>query len=354
MSSRNSDIAIYPYRPDVTPAILELLRITLGEAPNRRKTADFWHWKHQANTFGESYGLYAWSETQKVAVGLRVLMRWAFKTPGGQHVLAVRAVDTATHPNHQRLGIFATLTRQAVADLEQAGVHLIFNTPNQNSRPGYLKLGWQVVEKWPLFIKILRPIQMLSTLLRRRIAIPPATQFEQYFNQDIVPWAIFVSRYREVIPAVVSAWETNRCQVGLRTPRDLTYLQWRYGQHPHINYGVYALERGKELAGFAILRANLRYGCREIVLTEIFLREPSLNLGKLLLKNLYKQLKGDYMVAHFAQGTLERDMLRRTGFVQAPLQGIIFTVRPLNPLPQDTNALDPIAWDLALGDLEIF
>ena len=70
------------------------------------------------------------------------------------------------------------------------------------------------------------------------------------------------------------------------------------------------------------------------------------------MKNLGKQLKGDYLVAHCARGTLERTLLRQTGFVKIPGQGITFTIRPLKPLSQQIS--DPVAWDLTLGDLEIF
>ena len=177
-------------------------------------------------------------------------------------------------------------------------------------------------------------------------------QFEAYFGPAVVPWPVFVERYGPTLPDLVVTWEKQRHQVGCRTPRDLDYLQWRYGQHPHLTYGVYALENSEGLAGFAILRPNLRYGWQEVVLTDIFLAKPTLEQGRLLLKNLRKQVKGDYLVAYFAEETIEKTLLSRTGFVKIPKRGMTFTVRPLNPLPQ--NLSEPAAWDLTLGDLEIF
>jgi GNAT superfamily N-acetyltransferase len=340
---------IQPYNPTAISKILALTQETLGNDSAIRKTEAFWHWKHHANPFGSSYGLLAWSETQAQVAGLRMLMRWKFCPPAGPSLQAMRAVDTATHPAFQRRGIFSTLTRQAVDDLTKEGIHFIFNTPNQRSLPGYLKMGWQVVTKWPVFIKVLNPLRMVW---KRFWPEGTSSQFEAYFGPDVVPWPVFVERYDSMIPGLVANWEQQRDQVGYRTPRNLNYLQWRYGQHPHLTYGVYALENSKGLAGFAILRPNLRYRWQEIVLTDIFLAKPTLEQGRLLLTNLSKQLKGDYLVAHFAEGTIEKTLLRQTSFVKVPQRGITFAVRPLKSLSQ--NLLDPAAWDLTLGDLEIF
>jgi GNAT superfamily N-acetyltransferase len=348
----NVNLDTRPYDAAAIPKILELTQATLGNATATRKTEAFWRWKHHANPFGSSYGLYAWAEDQHKVAGLRVLMRWRFKTPTGELLRAVRAVDTATHPAFQRQGIFSTLTRQAIEDLSKEGVHLIFNTPNQHSLPGYLKMGWQVVAEWPVFIKVLKPLRMVWKHFWPEPASPPPGQFDAYFEADVIPWPVFVERYGPMIPGLVANWEKQRHQVGCRTPRDLEYLQWRYGQHPHLTYGVYVLENSDGLAGFAILRPNLRHGWQEIVLTDIFLAKPTLEQGQLLLRNLRQQLKGDYLAAHFATGTIEKTLLRRTGFVSLPKQGITFTVRPLNSLPQ--NLSDSATWDLTLGDLEIF
>ncbi len=351
-SRQVSDLQICTYQSEAIPDILRLTQKTLGNAAATRKTEALWRWKHHLNPFGLSYGLFAWAEVQQRVVGLRVLMRWEFQTPAGHSLQTVRAVDTATHPGYQRQGIFSALTRQAIEDLTQEGIHFIFNTPNQRSLPGYLKLGWEVVDKWPVFIKPLKPWRMLKKRLGVGMTSPPPDQFEAYFEADIVPWSNFVKQYGSLISELVANWERQRRQVGCRTPRDLEYLQWRYGQHPHLTYGVYALESSDGLAGFAVLRPNLRYGWQEIVLTDIFLSQPNLQLGRLFLKNLSKQIRGDYLVAHFAGETIEKTLLRQAGFIRIPGQGITFTGCPLNPLSQ--NLFDSSTWDLTLGDLEVF
>ena len=57
----------------------------------------------------------------------------------------VRAVDTATAPDVQRLGIFSRLTTEALEVCRADAVALVFNTPNDKSLPGYVKMGWRLV-----------------------------------------------------------------------------------------------------------------------------------------------------------------------------------------------------------------
>lgn len=349
-------LEIQTYHAEMVPAILCLLQQTLGNNGAVRKSEAFWHWKHHRSPFGQSHGLYMWSEAKQIIAGLRVLMRWQFEAPDGQQIHAARAVDTATHPAYQRQGLFSTLTRQAIDELAQEGVDLIFNTPNRHSLPGYLKMGWQVVTDWPVYVKLLRPFRML---LRRVPALPrstpPSHQWDADFAPQILPWPQFAQRYAEPATALVTAWEQRRHQAGLRTPREWAYLEWRYGQHPNVNYGVYPffeVDNANKLAGFAILRPNRRYGWQEIVLAELFLARPDLQLGKRLIRTLSRQLRGDYLVAHFAVDSLERLILRSSNFLPVPRQGITFATRPLQPARQ--NLVHPSAWDLTLGDLEIF
>ena len=50
------------------------------------------------------------------------------------------------------------LTRGALDELQAAGIDFVFNTPNEQSRPGYLKMGWIVLGRVPTKARVrLRP-----------------------------------------------------------------------------------------------------------------------------------------------------------------------------------------------------
>jgi GNAT superfamily N-acetyltransferase len=56
-------------------------------------------------------------------------------------------------PDYQGRGIFTRLTLHAIDELAREGVAFVFNTPNDQSRPGYLKMGWEVVGQLPTLVR---------------------------------------------------------------------------------------------------------------------------------------------------------------------------------------------------------
>ncbi len=119
------------------PEILRVLKASLGETSSK-KTESVWRYKHVDNPFGKSLVLVA-VENDKI-IGVRALMRWNWQL-GNQIFSAYRAVDTATHPKHQGKGIFKKLTLRAIEMAKEQRDNFIFNTPNTQSLPGYLKMG---------------------------------------------------------------------------------------------------------------------------------------------------------------------------------------------------------------------
>jgi GNAT superfamily N-acetyltransferase len=114
--------------------VLGVLRESLGETSGLERTAELWSWKHEVNPFGRSLVLVATSAG--AIVGVRAFMRWHLDTPSGERLECVRAVDTATHPEFLRRGIFRRLTLSAIEMAQEQGIDLIFNTPNSKSKPG--------------------------------------------------------------------------------------------------------------------------------------------------------------------------------------------------------------------------
>jgi GNAT superfamily N-acetyltransferase len=342
----------YPIRtcePKDEAAILALLRETVGETAASQKTTTFWKWKHASNPFGASYSVCATDPVTCELVGLRTLMWWQLRPTGGQALDAVRPVDTATHPGHQRRGIFSALTRYAIDDLETRGIPFIFNTPNANSLPGYLKLGWSVVARFPIY---LRPVRLGRIV---RAAVRPSRSDTEGANDSsrLISWAEFRQNHDADLKTLIERNERTRRHVGYRTVRDLPYLDWRYGEHPDIEYSVHPSNGEEGLDGLIIGRdVTGARGMRTFVITEMLLRDPGRAAGARLLRGLIRARHHDYLMAHFAEGTVERQALFRAGFVRAPRRGYTVVARALNLAPADPTHAG--SWDLTLGELEIF
>ena len=316
------------------PAVVRLLDEALGPAPGGVDRRALFEWKHLRNPFGRSIALVA--ELDGEVVGLRSFMRWRLAGGGGMRALAaVRAVDTATSPSVRRLGIFSRLTAEAVAACEAEGIALVFNTPNDRSRPGYLKMGWEVVADWPLWVRPRRPDQLAVAALRRDLrsgptVAPPA-------GTALVPAAEALSWER-----APRAPELE----GLHTPRSLEYLRWRYtqGQLPYhvLTYG----------GATVVARIRSRGRLRETVVCEAFAAEGADDDLREALRTLPRAAGADHAVTHLGLGWPGRPELRPAGYLRVPRAGITFTVRPLG-----SGGLDPLdtgSWSLTLGDLEVF
>ncbi|MGK2928785.1 MAG: GNAT family N-acetyltransferase [Acidimicrobiales bacterium] len=298
---------------DDVDAIVELAGRSLGWAGDERDRA-FFRWKHLENPFGVSPGWAAFDGDRMVA--FRTLLRWRFSQAGAD-LSMVRAVDTATDPDFQGKGLFRWLTTEAVESLTSDGVDAVFNTPNDQSRPGYLKMGWSVLGRPTLMVQPASPVAAVR-MARARVAAEK--------------WSTPVSvgePVSDMLDELVAPVSVKRR--GWSTPRTRDYLSWRYGFEP-LHYRAIEV-RG----GHAVFRVRGRGPLREVALVEWLSPEPDPGAVLRLVR-----AAGDYAVAI--------GPTFRHGFVPLPRQGPIVTWRPL--ARSAVPALDDVRF--SLGDIELF
>lgn len=333
--SRTESITIRPLQDADLPAVLRLLERTLAGGPTGERTAEFFRWKHRDNPFGASLALVAVDEDR--IVGLRMLMRWRFTGPHGP-VTAVRAVDTATHPDHQGRGIFTRLTLEAL-DRLRGEVDLVFNTPNDRSRPGYLKMGWEEVGTVPVAVRPLRPLRFLTRL-------PTVTGDAPEARPDCRLPPVAEVLDDPGLPALLAARPGR-----YGTPVTPDYLRWRYGDAPGLDYRALTLRTEGTLRGVAIGRPRWRGRLAEFTLSEVLVSPGDTDAALRLLRGL-RHAGTDHVATILRRGG-EADRIRwRAGYPTVPGQGMTLVVNVLDELPWSPT--DPSAWSLGLGDLEVF
>jgi GNAT superfamily N-acetyltransferase len=329
------------YRPGDEEAVLRLLRLALGNGRAFDRSPAFWQWKHFLNPFGTSLLMVAASGE---ILGLRAFMRWRFRH-GTTVVRAVRAVDTATHPASRRTGIFSSLTAQTLEWARADGVDLVFNTPNQYSLPGYLKLGWTHVGHPRLLVRIVRPGAIVRTLIRSRLrhgARPDAPVPEGPGDM------LFTGA--EGLDSLIEA-DDRLLADGIRTDRSAAFFAWRYARAHSLRYYACAAGTGPGRVA-AIFRLNRRRGLREIMVCELLLGGAYADIAP-VVRRITEAVEADYLVAHAAGGSAHERALRRAGFLPVPRVGPHLTVRPLRD--EDRRSYETLAvWRLSLGDLEVF
>jgi GNAT superfamily N-acetyltransferase len=333
---------------DDTGRILDLVRLSLGEGRIPRDLP-YWTWKHQENPFGESPMLLAESGDGDL-VGLRVFMRWRWASRGNP-VSAVRAVDTATHPDWRGQGIFSRLTRTMIDRMRDEGISLVFNTPNDQSRPGYLKMGWINIGRTSFWVKPLRPLRMVQSVLGHGRS--PGEEAISKSDASLDAAAFLDRMGGESLDGFLSSLHATEPK--LVTPRDTEYLRWRYARIPEFSYQAAGALDGRHGA-LAFFRTKPQSAQRELRFSELLVAptRQSLALGAEVVRETLKSADADFATAMAAPGTPEQRVLVRCGFIPAPRLGPTFTVRPINRLQNGVNPLKRRNWRAAAGDLELF
>lgn len=342
MSTATTDYRIRPPSPSDWPSIHRLFELSLGSD----RPPGWWEWKHEQNPFGESYWLIAEADGQ--VVGARAFLKWQWRFDGWPF-LATRPVDTATHPDWRRRGIFTNLTKQMVEHITNEGVDLIFNTPNSMSRPGYLKMGWSDVTRIPVWFKPLRPFSIASTLLIDNDEVNGNTGDDPDFSQSNID-RFFAESPIETI--CHSAWKREQ---RLHTPRSLHYFDWRYRQIPGITYRA-AWAGDADSGAFVVYRRRDRKELKEIMLSETVATPDvrGVTLLRRLLSHVASTEDAHHMIACTARNTPAMWALTLSGFLHLPRAGLNLVCRPLSPDAKSARLTHWSNWRAAIGDLEIF
>ncbi len=302
------------------PEILRVLKASLGEISSK-KTEEVWRYKHLDNPFGKSLVLVAVEDN--TIIGVRALMRWNWQL-NNKKFSALRAVDTATHPEHQGKGVFKKLTLKAIEIAKFSGDHLIFNTPNEKSRPGYIKMGWEEVDKLNIRVVLKNPFKWSFD--------SPNKAYETNLKSDDSQFSNLISEYNSIMG------ERQR----FFTPKSISYLLWRYENNPLQGYEI----SGDEDFYMAAYVKTHKYFKELRVTDQIF--TSTLGRSKVMTTiNTLSTKHGTQIV------TASNELNSNFGF--SGNFGPILTLKNLNLNMEFHEKLLQINnWDYSLGDLELF
>ncbi|TDN82177.1 acetyltransferase (GNAT) family protein [Salegentibacter sp. 24] len=302
------------------PDIVDVLKASLGEG-QLELSEKVWRFKHIDNPFGKSIVFLA-IEDNKI-IGVRAFMRWKWQH-GSKQFSALRAVDTATHPNHQGKGIFKKLTLKAVDYAKADHDNFIFNTPNEKSRPGYLKMGWRKVGKI-------------------NIGLKPSLSFLNLTNKETV-YKLNKNISQNQIEELCQNWNKNLAtKTGLFTPKSAEILMWRYEKNPLQSYEIDA-GAGYYLAIYIKKRGKFR----EFRIAECLYDENIIRIKE--LKKIINKLVSRFNchIISFSPNLIS--MSGKKGNL-----GPILTFNALSLKNQDQAYFLKINnWNNSLGDLELF
>lgn len=318
------------------PGIIQLLKQSLGESliPITEK---LWSWKHEENPFGPSFILLAEEDNQ--VVGVRAFMQWTWQWKNETY-RAIRAVDTATHPQHQGKGIFKKLTLQQIDKCKQEGIHFVFNTPNNQSMPGYLKMGWEKQGRMNLKIKLVRPVSLAYAKF-----FNPKKHLTHEDRTPVQEWPV-VDLFKSYQPL----------QNYLTTAVTREYILWRYARNPLFRYNYFTDHKNYVL----ISRIKTHSFSNELRLVDFILLSPGEHNHKIsshLKKAVSRFCRDngiDFISFSGRQYQLYRPYFKWMGLIPVRPLGPIITLKNVNMENRFPELLDAENWNYSLGDMELF
>lgn len=312
---------------DDFPAIVDLLKISMGEQSSP-KTVQYWRWKHFENPFGVSPVFIA--EDSGKIVGVRAMMRWNWKS-SEKIFSCLRAVDTATHPEYQGKGVFRKLTLELLKEAQVKGFDFVFNTPNEKSRPGYLKMGWRIWGNMPLWIL-------------------PVLTFKSF---NSILWDDLCKKVSTIDMNLFRGYSSFQTEDGLITPITPEWLKWRYAMCPAKKYGLFTVySNDQEVCVFFGIKERKCYHELRIE-TVLFSKNSDLPLLTNVVSLLARKL-GCNLVTIGGLGQYSEIRTFLSGWFPVRKWSIPITVKPISGDNVYEAYLKPKKWLIQTGDLELF
>jgi hypothetical protein len=214
------------------------------------------------------------------------------------------------------------MTMHGLDVIEDDGIDFVFNTPNDKSRPGYLKMGWQEVGKLSVAIRVAGPGGAVR-MARSRVA-------SSHWPLDVA----FGEPVPDVVADLAVGAESALDRSTIVTNVSTRFYEWRYG----ADFLGYRAVAGR--GGHLVCRVRQRGGAKELVMLD----SPGLDISS-----------ADRIAGRLLRASGLDHALRigapdpRHGFVPAP-GGPVVTWRSVC-----ATAMPPLAnWSVGMGDVELF
>jgi GNAT acetyltransferase-like protein len=211
-------------------------------------------WLYQENPFGPARAWIACGKNGDAAGMAAVFPRQMYCD--GVAVSGCVLGDFCTSTKYRSLGPALQLQRACLACARSGEFALAYDFPSATMVGIYERLGIRPAGKSVRWVKVLRvdnkielilPIRTVSrpvaAILNGALALrdhkmsgPPGVNFH-------LEEALCTSEYSELAERVGSS-------LGICTVRSAEYLNWRYRQHPYLNYEFFTVRRGKELLAY--------------------------------------------------------------------------------------------------------
>jgi GNAT superfamily N-acetyltransferase len=341
------------------PEQRELFRDCFPEAIGTGVEAlDHYQWKfHSYPSAPASYEYAVWEPVASKLLGYYAAIPFRYSVSGSTLSCGM-VCDVMTHSAARGQGIFTKIGRYATDDLQEQGIDFTSGYPiRPEVLPGHIKVGWQVAQELPMYLKVLR----CDALLRNSLA----RYFTRFVNVGLrlACWATRprLRRGEDVFIAIESAtafferkdgayerlfarWAASR-PVHLIKDRD--FLRWRLGA-PGTEYHTISIKFGSEISAFAIVRDTILRGIPCLAVLDIMAPEGDRKATKLLIRtieDLASNRSCEAIAVMISRRSAGKALLPRHGFIKTPFVFKLI-IKPLSERVKRAKLLEAQAFDV--------
>jgi GNAT superfamily N-acetyltransferase len=352
------------YQPGDEDGIIALWKVAFPEGESERADLKYWNWQFRDNPAG--FGRIRVAVAEDTIVGQYAIIPMRLQIEG-EPVLATLSLDTMTHPDYRRQGMFTTLARELYAQLGHDGLSMTYGFPNENSLWGFTtKLQWAHICSLPVYVKPLRPSAIVERITSSHLLALAASPFVDLATKVVFPSGTMPDKARASVrwlerfdSRIDGLWQTVYDHRKIAVVRDATYLNWRYFLNPARDYRAVVFEEDDQIVACAVIRCMEQFGLRGGMITDIAAQPGRENTLQAVLTAVVQYSVNQEMdvAACLIYGDRRgARLLKRNGFFPIPRRAFkewYFGVRVNN----DSISLDMVNdhrnWYLTFGDTDV-
>ncbi len=186
--------------------------------------------------------------------GTTAFMRYPLSVDG-RTLFVDHPCDVAVSPACRGRHIFTRIQLQGIEHCRDSDISMLFATPNENSYPGYTKLGFLELGRLETYCAVLRPVHLARRKFLRRTA--PLSAFRPAsFSSREGEWTLSLRcPFTEDDLALINA------RPGVHLRRSLDFYRWKVDYLPEERTAYLCLRRNGRLTAFLVLLRHSNGSC---------------------------------------------------------------------------------------------
>ena len=168
---------------------------------------------------------------------------------GQEEIFALQSCDTAVLPETRGKGVFSSLIRQALETVRENKIPFLFGLPNQNSYPGFVKLGLLEVGRFSSYFAIYHPFKFLWGRLMKRAAPSPLFQETSLTDRLGNRWTVSLR-----CPFSDADFTLMNRQPGIHVRRNWEYFHWKADYLPKGVTAYFCCRENETLLSYFVVR----------------------------------------------------------------------------------------------------